>query len=75
MSDSLAILSANNMVSERKTLTVPANSMPVSREIVSSSEISAILEIPSVSDIDSDSGTVLVPALDALSVSDIVSDM
>ena len=42
-------------------------------EIVSNSEISAILETPSASKIVSDSGTVLVPALLALSVSVIVS--
>ena len=75
MSAALTIPSSSEIVSERKTLTVPDNSMPISREIVSSSEISAALEILSVSDNDSDIGTVLVPALLALSVSASVSDM
>ena len=75
MSAPLEILSSSEIDSERKTLTVPDNSIPISREIVSASEISAILEILSVSDNDSDIGTLIIPALDVLSVSVTESDM
>ena len=75
MSASLEILSSSEIISERKTLTVPDKAMPISREIVSASEISAILDILSVSDNDSDIGTLIIPALDVLSVSVTESDM
>ena len=73
MSASLEILSSSEIDSESKRLTVPDNAISVSRDNVSASEISAILEILSVRDIDSVS---LIPdATEVLSVSDIVSDM
>ena len=75
MSAPLEILSSSEIDSERKTLTDPDNTIPISREIDSASEISAILEILSVSDNDSDIGTLIIPALDVLSVSATESDM
>ena len=75
MSATLETLSVRDIDSDRKTLTVPDNSMPISREIVSASEISAALEILSVSYNDSDIGTLVIPALETLSASATESDM
>ena len=73
ISTSLKILSSNEIDSDRKILTVPDKSMPISRDSASSSEISAILEILSVRDIDSVS--LIIGAIEVLSVSGIVSEM
>ena len=77
MSASLEILSSSEIISERKTLTVPDKAIVSSMTIVSDNDMSAdkVSEIPSVRDRDSDSGTVLIPALDVLSVSATESDM
>ena len=78
MSASLEILSSSEIISERKTLTVPDKAIVSSMTIVSDNDMSAdkvVSEILSVRDRDSDSGTVLIPALDVLSVSATESDM
>ena len=78
MSAPLEILSVNDMASERKILTVPDKAIVSSMTIVSDNDMSAdkvVSEILSVRDRDSDSGTVLIPALDVLSVSATESDM
>ena len=78
MSAPLEILSVNDMASERKILTVPDKAIVSSMTIVSDNDMSAdkvVSETLSVRDRDSDSGTVLIPALDVLSVSATESDM
>ena len=78
MSACLTILSSSEIISERKTLTVPDKAIVSSMTIVSDNDMSAdkvVSETLSVRDRDSDSGTVLIPALDVLSVSATESDM